>query len=148
MKLLLRVYRIHKSAQGTLESDIDFTMANAVKSLINSGMADILSRENAITAELIKFNQSIALGSGKDRTPMENMRELSMILVRQQVVHAEMTDIINTNAFIRASVQDGMIASLDASLNLVNATVTSSMVSSTPDAIFRSSNSASVGSAA
>jgi hypothetical protein len=52
MKHLVCISELYKNAQGTLESDINYSMSRSVKGLMESGLADLLSRSTDIMTKM------------------------------------------------------------------------------------------------
>ena len=122
------------SFQGTHEHDIKCTMPASAKAIIDSGMADVLSRANELDSELGQFEKHLA-PSSEDNASVSAVLELTQLCRKQQGLLRDMAEIIQVNAYVRASVQDGLISALDASIRPTNSISVPPTMISTPNSV-------------
>lgn len=96
--------------------NIKCTMPASVRALVESGMTDVLSRANDLIAEMAAFFQKSLASKSGEGAPVSMAQDLTLICAKQQTLVLDMAEIIQVNAYVRASVQDGMISALDASI--------------------------------
>ena len=92
-KFLIRVAALYVGAQGTQERGIKCTMPDSLKSLINSGMTDMLSRVNNITACLRTLQKKV-VSSDQAVTSAATIQELIQIGLNQQSLVRDLVEVI------------------------------------------------------
>jgi len=141
---LMRIARSYRSAQGTRESDIKCTMNKSVKAIVESSMKEILLRCNALGSEFDKLQTLEEDVSNVNGVPEIDqlfllVKGIKRICLQQQALITDLTECILTSAYIRATIQDSVITSLDASVKPINTVPVNAIVSSTPDSAALSS---------
>ena len=85
-----------------LEADTKYTMNKSVKSLIENGMIDILTRANQLNTEQQEHLPRTNVISGEDTATMALLiKELSDFVYKQQGLITDMAKIIQTNSYVQ-----------------------------------------------
>ncbi len=123
---LVRIARSYQSAQGTRgESAIKCTMSKSVKAIVESAMQDILLRSNALSSKFDKLQTLEEDVNDVNGVPEVDqlfllVKGIKKICLQQQTLITDLTECILTSAYIRATIQDSVITSLDASVKPSN----------------------------
>ena len=101
-------------------------------------MQDILTRANALGSEFNDLNAFENEMINQDGTVQVKevfnlYKMIKKICITQQTLIVDLTESILTNAYVRATIQDSVITSLDASVKPSNTVPANPIVSATPD---------------
>ena len=102
-------------------------MPKAMESLVSSGITDVVSsRSNSLALALGSHSkQTYNTPQGAAHTDLVKLCQL------QQGIIADLAEVIHTNAYIKASIQDMSIAVLDGSCKPTNSPAAGTIVNAT-----------------
>ena len=118
IKFITQAASLYKSVQGTPESQILCTMPSAIDSLIGSGIQTLGAQALSLSRRAEQINCSVDIprdASMEMKQLAKDHRALLDIVREQTVLTQQLIEIISTNAFVSATIQDRLIGSAAAS---------------------------------
>lgn len=102
-------------------------MSSGIKSILESNIKDILAEATNVATRLDGFDPN------KYDSWQEALTEYKEIQCAQQHLNVRLIEMISASVFIRASIQDSLIASIDATVKPSNAYISTPVVTKTPN---------------
>ena len=119
IKFISRVASLYRGVQGTPESRIVCAMPSAIDSLISSGIQALAAEALTLsmTAEQTNCNVDMTQdASAQVNQLVKHHKTLLAIQCKQTALIQKLIEIISTNAFVSATIQDRVIGSVAASV--------------------------------